>query len=301
MKRSWAVLIAAVFLAATPAAALANGDEHHEEELAEPLFTEKAFLENEITLEVGYDNKDTEKEIEVGIGGSWIVLDRLQVGAEFPFGFREPDAGKGDQNLGDIEFSAKYLLYQAPENRLILSAGAEVAAPTGDGGKEIGGKGEWGLFVFAGSAVPLSELTPSLQGAPDLGVHFQFGYEQQIQLTDEQREEAEELGVADVLEKELIWRLAFNAKLSEGAVTPVFELLGKTIIHAIEEAEEGTIFEIGGGLWLKPFVLLARASGDKSLLSLEDLSFGIAAKGPVTDRRESNHSLLFVFKYELPR
>ena len=287
MKRFWSGLFAIVFLLIAPVPALADGggDEHHEEELAEPLFTGKSFLESEIEVEAGFDDKETESETEIGLGASWVFLDRLQLGVELPIGIRNPDAGDTEHSIADIEFSAKYLVYKAPKNRLILSLGAEVAAPTGDEKKEIGSTGEWALFIFAGTAVPLP-------GLPDLGIHLQFGWEQQIRLTDEQKEEAEELGVGRIREKEVIWRLAFNMKLLDGVLSPSFELLGKTIVDAIEAEEKGTIVEIGGGFWLVPF-------GERSALG--PLAFGAGAKGPVTDRKESNYSMLFIAKYEIPR
>ncbi|MFQ5694072.1 MAG: hypothetical protein ACE5IM_13655, partial [Nitrospinota bacterium] len=213
MKRFWAILIAGVLLAWVPAATLANGDEHHEEELAEPLFTNKAFLENEITIEVEFENKETVDETALAFTGSWIILPRLQVGMEIPVGFRDPEVGESTHDLSDIEFSGKFLIPHPLEERLILSTGFDLAVPSGDGDKQIGGKGEWALSVNAGTAIPLSNLGGEFAGAPDLGVHFEFGYAQQIQLTDPQVAEAKELGVEDVLEKEVIWRLAFNSQL----------------------------------------------------------------------------------------
>ena len=233
----------------------------------------------------GFGHGDEENELEFGIGGSMVIRDRLQLGMEIPVVVRDPNVGDNESAVGDIEFSAKYLVYRAPENRFILSLDAEVAAPTGDEDKDIGGKGEWGLFTTAATAIPLGN------GLPDLGAHLQFGWEQQIRTTKEQEEEAEELGVNDDLEKSIIWRLAFTLKLFEGRFSPTIEFLGTTVVDAIEESEKGTIFEIGGGFWWSPFV------GTNSPLA--PLAIGVAAKGPVSRMQgESNYSTLLVLKYE---
>jgi hypothetical protein len=291
MKRILAICIVSVFLYVLPAGVLAEGKEHHEEhhdEMAEPIFTKRSFPESEIEFEVGFDNKKTEKEVEIGIGVSWVFFDRLQLGVELPIGIRNPDSGNTKSDIGDVEFSGKYLLYRAPENRFLLSFDADVAPPTGNEANDIGGKGEWGLFLTAGSSVPIGRLI-SVPKVPDLGAHLQFGYSQQMRVTREQKEEAEELGVAAVHEKELIWNMAFNTKLFDGIFIPGFEVLGKTIVDAIERKERGTIVELGGTVWLVPFKEDSRLGG---------LQLGIAAKAPVTSRKERNYSMLFIVKWE---
>lgn len=294
MKRILAVYIASVLLFILPSGALADGEEKHEakdehhDELAEPIFTKRSFPEKEIEFEIGFDNKKTEHEVEIGVGASWAFFDRLQLGVEIPFEIRDPETGATQRDVGDVEFSGKYLLYRAPENRFLLSFDAEVAAPTGDERKEIGQKGEWGLFLTAGSSVPMDRLLPGGK-APDLGAHLQFGYAQQIRLTKEQREEAEALGRAAVHEKELIWNLAFNVKLFNGVLIPEFEVLGKTVVDAIEKKEEGTYVELAGGLWLVPFDEDSPLGG---------LHLGAAAKAPVTSKKERHASTLFIMKWE---
>lgn len=294
MKRILTICIASVFLFVLPSGVLADGEEkhgakeEHHDELAEPIFTKRSFPEKEIELEIGVDKKKTEDEVEIGNGVSWVFFDRLQLGVEIPFGFRNPDNGNSVHDFGDMEFSGKYLLYQAPENRFLLSFDAEVAAPTGDEKKEIGQTGEWGLFLTAGSSVPMSWLV-SGGNLPDLGAHLQFGYAQQIRLTKEQREEAEGLGRAAVHEKELIWNLAFNTKLFDGIFVPEFEVLGKTVVDAIEKEEEGTFVELAGGFWLAPF---------EEDSSLGGLHFGLAAKAPVSSKKERHVSTLFITKWE---
>ncbi|MFQ5852641.1 MAG: hypothetical protein ACE5JU_18945 [Candidatus Binatia bacterium] len=294
MKRILAVCMAWVSLFVLPAAVLADGKEQHgakdkhHDELAEPIFTKRSFPEKEIELEVAFDNKADEDELEIGIGASWVFFNRLQLGVEIPFEIRDPEEGDTESDLGDVEFSGKYMLHRAPENRFLLSFDVEIAPPTGDEDKEIGQKGEWGLFLTAGSSVPMDWLVPGGR-VPDLGAHLQFGYSQQMRLTDEERGEAEELGVAAVHEKELIWNLAFNAKLFDGILIPEFEVLGRTVVDAIERKEKGTFVELAGGLWLAPF---------KEDSPLGGFRLGVAAKAPVTNKKERFVSTLFILKWE---
>ncbi len=257
--------------------------EEHAEELAEPIFTKRSFPEKEIEVEVLFDDKEKENEVEIGIGASAVLFDRLQLGLEIPYVVRNPERGRQERNLGDVELSGKYLVYQAPENRFIFSIDAEVAVPSGSENKEIGGTGEWGVFMTAGSAVPLGG------SVPDLGVHVQFGFEQQVRLSDEQKEEAEEPGNHKVKEKELVWNIAINMPLFDGILIPTFEVLGTEILEAIEDREEGTIIELAGGFWLAPF---------EHDSPLEDLAFGVSVKAPVTDMKERNVAALFIAKWE---
>lgn len=294
-SKLFTALIAAIaavgILSSVPAVADSQGHGRAEtqkhdgdHELAEPFFTKKSFPENEIEFEIGFSHGDTEDELEFSVGGSVVLGKKFQIGIEIPYVVRKPDGAADESNIGDIEFSAKYLVYRAPKDRFILSFDAEVALPTGDEDKDIGEKGEWGLFTTAASAIPLGA------GLSDLGVHFQLGYEQQIRNTTEEKEEAEELGVDVVLEKAIIYRLAFTTKLFNGSFQPSLEFLGTTVVDAIEESEKGTIFEIGGGFWWFPFV------GTNS--NLTPLALGFAAKAAVSKMRENDYSTLFVLKYE---
>jgi len=200
-----------------------------------------------VELEFGFDNKATEDEYEIGVGGSWIFFDRLQLGVDVPFGIRDPDVGSSESNVGDIEFSAKYLILAAPMDGVNLSLAASVAPPTGDRDKEIGGVGGWGVTALAGKLVDTGD------SLPDIGVHPQLGFEQQIRLSNEQLEAAETLGVGETRQKELAWNLAFNMPLLGGRFVPTFEVLGTTILDAVDTGEEGTIVELGGGFWVNPF------------------------------------------------
>ena len=252
-------------------------------ELPEPLFTLQAAVSNEVELEFGFDHKKTEDEYEVGIGGSWVFFDHLEFGIEIPYEIRNPDIGSTQRAISDIEFSTKYQFSEVGESGVDLALSGSVAAATGDRDKEIGGTGQWGVSALAGTSFELGN------GLPELGAHLQLGYLQQIKLKNEQKEIAEELGVGDVREKELIWRLALGVPILKNRFVPTVEFLGRTIVDAVDQNEEGTIIEIGGGFWWNP------------LADTEEpgpLSLGVAAKAPVTNRRDAEFSALFVVKYE---
>lgn len=264
----------------TPAFA---GSDVEEVEIPEALFTDKAGVDKELELEFGFDNKATEDEYEIGVGGSWVFFDRLQLGVEVPFGIRDPDAGSSQSNIGDVEFGAKFQFLSAAMDGVSLSLAASVAAPTGDRDKEIGGVGGWGVAALAGVLVDTGD------SLPDVGVNLQLGFEQQIKLSNEQKEAAETLGVGETLQKEFIWNLAFTVPFFDGRFVPMFEVLGTTTLDAVDSDEEGTIVELSGGFWVSPF-----EEGEP----LGSLAVGVAAKAPVTNKRESDFSALLVFKYE---
>lgn len=271
--------VAVVALAALISPAWAESDV----EVPEPLFTEQAAVEAEAELEFGFESKATEDEYEVELGLSQVFFDRLQVGASIPIGIRDPDVGSTQGNVGDVEFSTKYQFLDVSKDAINLSLAGSVATPTGDRDKEIGGTGNWGVFALAGTNIDTGE------GLADLGVHLRFGYEQAIRLSNEEKEAAETLGVGGVRQKELVWGGAINTSFFDGRIIPTFEVLGRTILDAVDPDKEGTILELGGGFWLRPF-----AEGS----DLGPLSLGVAAKGPVTNRRESDFSALVVVKYE---
>ena len=269
-------LVAVMVLAALVSPAWAESDA----EIPEPFFMEKAAVETEVELEFGFDDKKTEDEYEIELGGAAVLFDRFQVGASIPIGIRNPDEGSTQSAVGDVEFSTKYQFLDVSGDGLNFSLAGSVALPTGNRDKEIGGTGEWGVFALAGTTIETGK------DLANLGVHVRFGYEQAIRLSNEEKETAEALGVGRVREKELVWGGAIVTSLFDGRVVPTFEVLGRTILDAVDPDEEGTIVELGGGFWLRPFA------------ELETLALGVAVKGPVTDRRKSDFSALFVVKYE---
>jgi hypothetical protein len=165
-----------------------------------------------------------------------------------------------------------------------LSLRGEVEPPTGSRSKDIGGDGSFGFSVLAGRLFPIAE------SLPELGVQLQVGYEQQIRLTDEQRETADEDDLSRTREKDVIWNLVLTQNYEEWRIQPVFELLGTSTVDALEHSDEGTIVEIGGGFWWTPF------PGGRGL---ENFDIGVGAKGPATTRDDSNFTALLILDWEL--
>ena len=108
--------------------------------LPRPLFTEKAFPEDEIVVTLGAD------------GGSAAAVEaeylyekrfgpRSMVEVAVPFGYREMPAdasGGGNFGLGDIALGVKHTLHHDLQRGSIFSLGAEAILPTGSESKGLG-------------------------------------------------------------------------------------------------------------------------------------------------------------------
>jgi len=255
------------------------------DELTEPLFTERSFIENNAELDTDFEGADDGGSLEISGEVNWVFFERLQLGVAVPVGINFPDDGQTVAALSDVEFSAQVLLCCETGWPLdYLSLRGEVAPPTGSRSKDIGGDGSFGFSVLAGR---LYSLTESL---PDLGVQVQVGYEQQIRLTDEQRETARDEDLSHTREKDLIWNLALTQNYSDWHIQPVFEVLGTSTVDGLQSSDEGTIVELGGGFWWTPF------PGGRGI---ENFNIGVGAKGPVTTRNDSNFTALLVFDWSL--
>ncbi|HVP92004.1 MAG TPA: c-type cytochrome [Terriglobales bacterium] len=110
-------------------------------------FTEKAFPEDEAVLTTAVDTTGH------GLVSNAIIYEqrfgaRMQVELAVPFGWqRAPDTTGGlawSANLGDASAGLKRLLYHDYESGSILSATAEIIAPTGDRAHGFGR----GTFIF---------------------------------------------------------------------------------------------------------------------------------------------------------
>ena len=112
-----------------------------------PLFTEKAFPEDEATLTTAVDTKGSGS-----ITNNIVYEQRLGARSQFeinvPFGWQRTTTAEGTadwtSNLGDIALAFKRAFYHSYERGSILSAGAEFIMPTGD---EAHGFGT-GTFIF---------------------------------------------------------------------------------------------------------------------------------------------------------
>ena len=274
------VLLVAGLLLTAPATVLA----HEDEGLAEPLFFVSSLPSTEFEIENSYEHKDSENENELSFGASFALLDRLGLKIEVPYVFRDPNQGASQDDFGDIAVSGKLLLYRAKDDRIVFSIGGGYAAPTGNKSKEIDGTGHWSTFAAAGSAIPIGH------GLPDLGLQVMAGWEQDIGISQEALEKAEELEVPIKREKSFVWGIGVNMKLFDGRFVPGVELLQKRIARTTAPADKGTITELGAGFWYLPFL--------EKENSLSPLPIGIAGKGPVSNHQDANYTLMAVLKYE---
>jgi hypothetical protein len=281
MMSRYALLVGVLFL--TIRVAPVFGDHLGREERAEPIFTQEAFFEKQLEFEVGIENQDKENSLEIGVGGTWVFGKRFEFGLDIPFVYRIPDDEDSVIDLSDLGVSAAFLICcTSPDNQFFLSVLGNFLLPTGDQDKGIGGTGLWGLSLNSGYFFSVGS------DFAEFGIQLQFAYEQQLRLTDEEKQMANLLGIDRTLQKDLIWNLAFTQQYLDGRLTPVFELLGTSIVDALDKEEEGTIFELGFGIWVSPFP-------DKSLLNA--VNIGAGAKFPLTEREESSSSFLLLVTY----
>jgi hypothetical protein len=268
-------------LMAVPSAAAA----HHRARVdpSEPIFTQRPFIEKDLELDVGWEKQKGSDGIELSPGVTWVFAKRLELGLEIPVGLQIPDQGATVGSLGDVAAAAQVLLC-CQSNWLLdyFSLRADVEAPTGSRSKDIGGTGSWSVSLLPG------RLFTVLQELPDLFVQAELTYAQEIRPANDEKETAAELGLPKTREKELDWNLAFVQPYLGGRLRPVFEVLGTSIVDAVTSGDEGTIVELAAGLWAAPFP-------DESRLS--PLSLGMGWKWPVTRRKESQVTGLFVVEW----
>jgi len=122
--------------------------------LPRPLFTEKAFPEDEVVMTGDYDsgeNKTVELEFlyEKRIGPAGMVE------VAIPVKTFDPAVGGRESGVGDIALGYKHTLFHNLESGNIFSAGAEIILPTGDKDKSFG-KGTTVLepFITYGKILP---------------------------------------------------------------------------------------------------------------------------------------------------
>lgn len=178
--------------------------------LPRPIFTAKAFPEDEVVLTLGADTRgdyklQTQLIVETRLGT------RGQVEAVLPFVFRDQGAEGWTGGVGDLVLATKWTVLHSLRTGSILSAGAELILPTGDRLRGLG-KGLWVIepFLAFGQALPLDGF-----------VQLHAGMELS---TD-----------TDMQPHEVFWRAALGLSLFQGgghgrAWIPMVEVLGASAL-----------------------------------------------------------------------
>lgn len=241
-------------------------------------------MERNLELDVGVVGGDGGDDLqETSLGGTWVFWRRLQLGVELPYDVVLPEQGRARAGLSDVGFSTQVLL--CCDERLgwrFVSLRGEVAAPTGNLRRGTGGNGAFGFSLLAGNGFTTRE------DWEDLGVQVQLGYAQEIAPDDDERDAARFSGMPNVREKDLVFNVAFTQPLFGRRLTPVVEILGTSVLDAVDPGAEGIRVELGVGFWAAPFA-------DASPLSAA--SFALGWRWPVTDRRESRGAALAIFEW----
>ena len=208
------------------------------EDPPEPIFTERAFIENDLELDAAVD-RDTDGDTwEFSPSITWIFFERLQLGAEIPVGWRIPDQGSRQVALSDVDLSAKWLFCcDRPMGFAFLSTRVDVAPPTGDRSAGIGGTGDLTVSLLGGYGLTVVE---SLE---DLSIQGQLAWDQEL------RPEAS----GGTSQKSVLWNIAFGQPLWGGRFVPTFEVLGTSVVDATEASDERTRLDLAAGLLLRPF------------------------------------------------
>lgn len=208
------------------------------EDPPEPIFTERAFIENDLELDVGLDRDADADSWEVSPSVTWIFFERLQLGAELPVGGRVPDTGASQVAFSDLGLSAKWLFCCDREmGFLFLSARVDVAPPTGDRVAGIGGTGALRFSLLGGYGLTV------IEALEDLAIQAQLAWDQAL------RSE----GPGGTTQKSVRWNVAFSQPVCAGRVIPTFEVLGTTVVDATRARDEVTRLDLGVGFQLRPF------------------------------------------------
>ncbi|NMC69492.1 MAG: cytochrome c [Myxococcales bacterium] len=183
---------------------------------ARPMFTEKAFVEDEFVFTFGAAVQepyavDAELLLETRIGArSQLELIVPFAGVDLEPVEGDPGSGGWTGGIGDIAVGVKHVLLAAESTGSILSAIAEIITPTGDADRDLGK----GVFVFE----------PTLTFGQLLGpagfLHLQLGME--VPAENDPGTEA-------------LWRLAYGYTFTQGmfgrAWSPMIEVLGNIDIE----------------------------------------------------------------------
>ena len=140
------------------------------EDPPEPIFVQRAFIENDLEAGIDWERGDGSQDLEIEAGVTWVFFDRLQLGADIPLGISIPDHGSTEADLADIDFSAKWLICcDEPTGYTFVSARADVSPPTGDRSRDIGGTGSFGFSLNLGYGLTVAESLQSQLGSRQYG------------------------------------------------------------------------------------------------------------------------------------
>lgn len=274
------VLLSALLVSVAPAAARhrARADP------AEPIFTQRPFIEKDLELDLGWARDGDANSVEPTLANTWVFENRLETTIELPFALRVPrDGGAVVVGLSDLTLGLQLLLCCRPGQLLdYLSLRAEVDAPTGSRRKDIGGTGGFTVSVLPGRLVTVA------RALPDLFVQVQIAYTQEIRPSAQEQATASRRGRHAARAKAVLWNVAGTQSYLDGRVRPVVELLGTSVVDAADPGDEGAIVELAAGLWLAPF-------HDEHWLA--PVSLGLGYRWPVTSRHDDLMAALLIVEW----
>jgi len=226
--------------------------------LPRPLFTEKAFPEDEIV-------STSEFPVEgAGAFQNELVLEkrfgaRNQFELAVPFGWKEDGTWRG--GIGDIGMGVKRVLFDSLDSGSILSFTGEVKLPTGNYEKDFG-KGAVRFEPF----LSFGQLLPA-----DFFVHGQGGLE-----LSTNKEKANHEG---------FWQFALGRTFTQGewgrAWSPMLELLGAREFESSAEVEWDLVPQVQVALNTRQHIML-----------------NVGVRFPVTDASHRQTTVLFYLFWE---
>jgi hypothetical protein len=106
--------------------------------------------EIQLTPALQYFKLPDAKELTCALDAEYGFSDRLELDAEVPYVFRNPNDGGAVNGLGDAEFAVRYAFVPMTEKPFAFNAGLSVTTPTGSRRKELGeGRVALGPFFTA--------------------------------------------------------------------------------------------------------------------------------------------------------
>ena len=182
-----------------------------------PLFTEKAYPENEAVLTTsilaGHPQaiqNDFQYEHRIGRRGQYEV--------NVPFNLQQDGSRVWSRGLGDVNVAYKHTVFDSLRRGSILSAGGELIFPTGKENEGLGG----GVTIFEGFGL-YGQALPS-----DGFLHVQAGFEVPAD--------------TNLANKEIFWRTAIGKTWAQNggsgrAWSPMLEVLGAKELARGHDAE----------------------------------------------------------------